>query len=60
MKKRIFTLLLAVALLIGACPAALADDAAPWEGEGTSDQPYKIPDIAALTALKDSVNAGNS
>ncbi len=60
MKKRIFTLLLAMALLIGACPAALADDAAPWAGSGKDSDPYQLPDIAALTALKDSVNAGNS
>ncbi|MBR6429925.1 MAG: hypothetical protein IKS27_01800, partial [Oscillospiraceae bacterium] len=63
MKKRIISFLLILLLMAGLCAvtALAADgDPAPWAGSGTDGDPYKLPDITALTALKDSVNAGNS
>ena len=62
MKKRFLPFIFILLLMAGLCAvtALAADgDPAPWAGSGTGSDPYKLPDIAALSELRDRVNAGN-
>ena len=47
-----------LALLLFAVIPAYAD--APWSGNGTAGNPYRIGSEADLRALADEVNSGNS
>ena len=56
--KKIISTLLSLALVIGMCPAMIANAAIDGiEGAGTSESPYLIADADDLKAARDAINA---
>lgn len=60
MKKRLFSLLLAVVMVVSILPfTAFATDGT-WAGKGTEAEPYEIADVADLKQLAKEVNTNHN